>query len=244
MIKKFPESSRMIYPKTFLKDVRLRLCFKETEKKSVEAINAFFAKHFGAPKIGLQELSCGIRFTSNTSPVTVTVNTDRIEVMISRPLYKRFLQMKDWLPVMFEFIDALGANAIDRCFIIKYNELDFTHVQKDFPVEIVMKQVLRDNLISTVDEADFKKFYGLSRWEKMLNFDNVNDIYQAGIEFGFRRKPDLDKLNGSITLKTVIASTIAEELDKTEERISDMNNVIDDMFHWSVSDGIIETMKK
>lgn len=244
MIKEFPESNRMIYPKTFLKDVRLRLCFKETEKKSVEAINAFFAKRFGAPDIDLKELSGGIRFTSNTSPIAVSVNIDWIEVMISRPLYKRFLQIKDWLPAMFEYINAFGANTIDRCFIIKYNELDFTHFQKDFPVEIVMKQVLRDNLISTVDETDFEKFYSLSRWEKMLNFENVNDIYQAGIEFGFRRKPDPDKLNGSITLKTVIASTITEELDKVEGRISDMNNVIDDMFHWSVSDGIIETMKK
>lgn len=117
-------------------------------------------------------------------------------------------------------------------------------VQKDFPVANVMKQVLHDNLISTVDESDFEKFNSLSRWEKMLKFDNVNEMYEAGIEFGFRRKPDVDKLHGSITLKTVITSTIAEELVKVEGRINDMNNVIDDMFHWSVSDSIIETMKR
>ena len=244
MVMTFPESSRMIYPKTFLKDVRLMLLFKETEKKSIEALKAFFEKHFGAPEINLEELKGGIQFSSNTSPVAVSVKNGWIEVMISRPLYKRFDQMKDWLPAMFEYIKASGANAVERIIIIKYNELDFTHVQKDFPVANVMKQVLHEHLISAVDGSDFEKFNSLSRWEKMLNFGNVNEgPYEAGIEFGFRRKSDPDKLNGSITLKTLIACSLNEILDNVNVRISEMNNIIDDMFHWSISASIIETMK-
>lgn len=240
----FPKSSRMIYPKTFLKDVRLILLFNETERKSIEALSSFFEKRFGASGIDLEGLKGGIRFTSNTSPVAVSVKNGLIEVVISRPLYKRFSQMKEWLPIMFEYINACGTNQIARSIIVKYNELDFTHNQKDFPVANVMKQVFHEHLIKQVDETDFEKFDSLSRWEKMVNFDNVNDgKYDAGIEFGFRRKPDLDKLNGSITLKTIITSSTGGDFEKMEDKVDEMNNIIDDMFHWSVSNSIIETMK-
>lgn len=244
MVMTFPESSRMIYPKTFLKDVRLMLLFKETENKSIEALKSFFKKHFGASEINLEELKVGIQFSSNTSPVEVSVKNGWIEVMISRPLYKRFAQMKDWLPTMFEYINASGAKKVERAIIIKYNELDFTHMQKDFPIANVMKQVLHEHLISVVDDSDFEKFNSLSRWEKMLNFENVNEgPYEASIEFGFRRKPDSEKLNGSITLKTLIVCGLNDDLENVDGHISEMNNILDDMFHWSVSAGIIERMK-
>ena len=220
------------------------LLFKETEKKSIEALNAFFERHFDAPDINLEQLKGGIRFSSNTSPVVVSVKNGWIEVMISRPLYKRFAQMKEWFPTMFEYVNASGANKVERTIIIKYNELDFTHEQKDFPVANVIKQVLHEHLTSEVDSSDFEKFNSLSRWEKMLNFENVNEgPYEAIVEFGFRRKPDPDKLNGSITLKTLIACSLNDSLEYLDGRINEMNNIIDDMFHWSVSDGIIETMK-
>ena len=176
--------------------------------------------------------------------MAVSVKNGLIEVVISRPLYKRFSQMKEWLPIMFEYINACGTNQIARSIIVKYNELDFTHNQKDFPVANVMKQVFHEHLIKQVDETDFEKFDSLSRWEKMVNFDNVNDgKYDAGIEFGFRRKPDLDNLNGSITLKTIITSSTGGDFEKMEDKVDEMNNIIDDMFHWSVSNSIIETMK-
>ena len=240
----FPESSRIIYPKTFLKDVRLILLFNETEKKSIKALNSFFEKRFSASELNLEELKGGICFTSNTSPVSVTVNKGLIEVVISRPLYKRFAQMKEWLPIMFEYINACGTNQITRSIIIKYNELDFTHNQKDFPVANVMKQVFHEHLISNVDDTDFEKFDSLSRWEKMLNFEKVNDgMIDASIEFGFRRKPDQDKLNGSITLKTIVTCGKSDNLENVGGKVDDMNNIIDDMFHWSVSNSIIEAMK-
>lgn len=240
----FPVSSREIYARTFLKDVRLTLFFNETDTKSIDALNNFFEKHFGAREMNYEELKKGIRFTSNTLPVAVSVKNDMIEVMISRPLYKRFLQMKEWLPALFEYINACGTNQIYRSIIVKYNELDFTHNQKDFPVADVMKQVFNGHLITTVDDTDFEKFNSLSRWEKMLNYENVNDgNYEAGIEFGFRRKPNPDMLNGSITLKTIIVCNKCDNLENVEGRVDEMNYIIDDMFHWSVSSSIIERMK-
>lgn len=239
----FPESERRIYPKTFLKDVRLRLFFKETDRKSSKSILDFFNHHFGST-IDFEELKGGVLFKSNTDPISVTVHVNCIEIMISRPLYKRFAQIREWLPKMLEYISAFGADKVDRICIIKYNELDFTHVQKDFPVANVMKAVLNNNLISIVEESDFNKFNSLTRWEKMLKFDNVNDgLYEAAIEFGFRQKPVPEKLSGSITLKTLVSSHHDYNLDVVDNRIIDMNNVLDDIFHWSVSQSIIDKMK-
>ena len=240
----FPPVKRKVYPKTFLKDVRLFVKFerRDFEKVDKEAIRDFFSSFKGAGLDG-STLPDGIQVMTEDECIKLNFTLESFFVVVRQKLYKSFETIMQFLGAAKEYCRILNVDGIVSLSVTKFNELNFQLSAPDFPIEKVMEGVYSPDLLSEI--VIDTSFAGLTRWEKGKTYEDLEESQtRFFIECGFTRKDD-DVKKGSLTLKTRIET--ANRIVKPEELSSqaeELNKILDNAFHWCVLDSIIKKMEE
>jgi len=240
----FNPIERRVYPKTFLKDVRLAVYFVPVDFSSVdkEQIKQFFDQFKGA-SIDVTKLPEGIELQSQDNYIRLNFSLASVEVMLRQPYYKKFEQAESFLGAISKFLEILSVRSLQKLSISKYNELKFQQSSEDYPILNIMKGVFSEELLNKMG-AENNSFENMVRWEKALSFDGSEEtgtLFYA--ECGFC-KTEPNSLKGSLALTTRVESSIDVNVEKLIDTARFYNQILDESFHWCVTKEIIEKMSE
>lgn len=244
----FREFERKIYPRTFLKDVHVKLLF-DKPTSAVSGLADFFQEHFN---IQLQGIESG-HHTINSADglITYIFAFDSVELIMRRPAYRDFSLTQHLMPTIKHYLEILGVIQINKMFISKYNELNYKD-EGGLDVVSIMKSVFSKEMLSfgsaeTANKYEIEKIdlSDMTRWEKFGTFsgdDSWNSLFN--FEYGFSRRAN-DTSKGYLTLFTSIESNDQVlKVQDIDDVASYFNDILDRGFHWCVNENIIAKMKE
>lgn len=244
----FKEIEKKVYPKTFLKDVHLRMDFENGQSVNSN-FEGFFKKNFGLAIDTMSQFK-GMAVNSDDGLIKFDFSLSHVELTLRHPAYKQFNFALQWVGVITDYLHLMGSKAVNKLTISKYNELGFS-LPKGVGVELVMQQVFSESMLSYGKDprgmllSDKDSFESTSRWEKFGSFkgdDDLNSLFS--FEFGFSRRAT-EPANGCLTLKTIIESRdVVIEIDTLRNVMCEFNDILDRGFHWCVNEGIIKKMEE
>lgn len=245
---RFPHIEHQIYPRTFLKDVHIVFGYDPvapSEKLATE-VGDFCKKHFGLDNIDKERtMEGGISIFSEDISVRFSFGWDECLLVMRTPAYKSFGFSKPFLEIVMEYFNIIGVGEVKSVTMWKYNELEY-ELRGEGNAAVVLKGVFSDELLKdNLTVEDEKAMQSLTRWEKTVACNGVDDKQSLlSFEFGFKSmKPD--QLKGVVTLKTLIMSSDgAVAVKEIDHLLASFNSTLDDAFHWSVGNDIINEMKK
>jgi len=245
---RFPQIKHQIYPKTFLKDVHIVFEYGKvnpTDEK-VARVCSFYENHFGLEIDDIDRTKGnGISVFSGDDTVRFSFDWDSCALIMRTPAYKSFGFAKPLLEIILEYFSLIGVNDVKGVLMWKYNELKY-ELDGVGNASMVLKGVFSDVLLNeNMTDDDIKAMRSLTRWEKTVDFDDVDDKGSLlTFEFGFKsEKPD--QLKGVVALKTMIMSSAdAVAVSSLDGLLNSFNSTLDDAFHWCVKNEIINEMKK
>lgn len=245
---KFKSIDKKVYPKTFLKDVHLRLDFIKVQSVN-SRLAGFFKKNFGLDVDAMPQ-SQNISVNSEDGLIKFDFSLGYLELTMRHPAYKQFNFVLQWLGIILEYLYVLGVENLKKTTLSKYNELGFA-LPPGVGVELVMQQVFSNEILQYGRDAtgalDSGKddFSRTSRWEKFGSFegeDKWNSLFS--FEFGFSRRAT-EPSNGCLTLKTIMESRDVDvKVDSLKDVLTEFNDVLDRGFHWCVTESIIRKMEE
>ena len=242
----FPYIKIKVYPKTFLKDVRLGFLFEEATISNAlqHRMGEFFEREFGLANVEMEEMPKAVSVFSNDQKIRFAFGLSRCELSIKREAYRSFEEISPLLSKIYAFIGALGRDRVIRLSFSKYNELGY-EADEERAVADVMEGIFSADLMARMTKQDRRAQKDLSRWEKIVRVkgnDATNSIFT--IEYGFTRKSE-GAVESSLTLKTLIESQCGNiALLDVPKVLIDYNQVLDNAFHWCVSDQVLKAMSK
>ena len=242
----FPHIKIKVYPKTFLKDVRLGFFFPEAVLSDAlkHRMRDFFAKEFGVLNVEMEKMPKAVSVYSNDQKIRFAFGLSRVDLSIKREAYRSFSDIEPLLIKIYKYLRELKLFHINKLVFSKYNELGY-EVNEDTPVAEVMKDIFSADLLSSMTKQDRQTQKDLSRWEKVIRAkgdDATNSMFT--IEYGFTRKPE-GNVKSSLTLKTLIESNVElMELSYVPKVLNDYNQVLDNAFHWCISNQVLNAMSK
>lgn len=245
---RFPHIERQIYPKTFLKDVHIVFEFNRVSPsdETVEGLRKFFDKHFGLKEVDIEQTkSNGISVFSEDETVRILFGWDKCILIMRTPAYKSFDFAKPFLGIVAEYFNLVGVSELSDVVMWKYNELEYK-LDGAGNAALVMRGVFSDALLNAnLSDEDERAMRSLTRWEKTVAYENVDDNHSVlTFEFGFKSKKT-DQLEGVVTLKTaILSSTDVVAVSDMDMLLHSFNATLDDAFHWGVKDDIINEMKR
>lgn len=245
MVFPFPYVKRMVYPRTFLRDVHFIFIFDpiimSDEKKT--NIHDFFNITFKLEDIIVDDLNKNLSVYSKDEMIRFDFSMNHIELAVKQPLYRSYENVSIWRDVMFKFLNVLGIKELKKVLMYKYNELVYQS-RDNRKVNEVMSDVYSSQLLADVSESD-GNLDELTRWEKTKTFiDNENGYSIFTIEYGFRKKMSEQKKD-ALTLKTQVESgENVIPIEEVEGMMASFNQNLDNGFHWCVNPDIIEIMKR
>lgn len=235
---------REIFPKTFLKDVRVILFYPEVEQGSIDAGKlSLFYSQFKGVTVSIEKIKEGIELTSDDESIKLRFSLRFVEVLLRTPSYKTFDLALQFISLLKGYFEAMEIKTINKLVISKYNELRFQHPSAEYTIQKIMKGVYSEALIQRVLSGK-EVLKDLTRWEKELKFDNTDETDTLfTIECGFSRK-SVNGLNGILALTTRVETSknpfgIKDLASKTEM----YNVILDSAFRWCVRNEIIEKMR-
>lgn len=244
----FEEIERKVYPKTFLKDVRVGLNFKG-KCLDFDRLANFFATHF---KITMDkgETFDGLTINSEDGLVRLEFAESSLEITMRHPAYREFGYALQWIPLMQDYLGQMSVCNITRLYVSKYNELGYVLPQGIGP-DVIMREVFSNEMLSfggngkclLDDEAP--SFANITRWEKFGTFDGEDEWNSLfSFEYGFSRKTT-EQNKGCLTLKTMVESRNAcIAAGDIETVMIEFNKVLDRGFHWCVTGSIVKKMEE
>jgi len=242
----FPNIKIKVYPKTFLKDVHIGMLFPEVPLSDdlQKSAGEFFAAEFGLPKIKMEEMPKAISVFSKDGKIRFSFGLSRVDLNIKREAYRSFADITSLLHKIYRYLGVMNCQVVNKIFFSKYNELAYEAKQETAVAE-VMEGIFSADLLGSMTKQDRQVQKSLSRWEKIVHAkgdDDTNSIFT--IEYGFIRKPE-GVVGSSLTLKTLIESQISEiPVSLIPNVLTDYNQVLDNAFHWCMSDMVLNEMKK
>lgn len=241
----FPKIERRVYMWTFLKDVSLRLNFTPVEF-DMDGVKELLVRTFGLAKTETLSLDRdhGIKIESQDENIGFSFEWDYLEIKLRFPLYKSFDNLIQWFPFIHEYIQLRNVNKLSKLTIAKYNELPYLIPPTEGKtVKDAMKEIFSTNLLDEEFERDSQGFNTLNRWEKKKSVEDEEAGLRVDFSFGFFGKND-NATKGVLTLYTFVSTSgIETPLKNIDKYLNNMNNVIDDAFHWSVTSNIIKRME-
>lgn len=241
----FPDIKIKVYPKTFLKDVHIFMTFSEVALNDdvQNKAGAFFCKEFGLPNIKMEGMPKAVSVFSNERDISFTFGLARADMIIKREAYRSFADTQDLLNKYFRFLSAIGIDHVTKLSFSKYNELGY-EAKEGFPVSEVMSDVFSKDLLTSMTKKDVETQKDLTRWEKVVHFEGKDDTDSSfTIEYGFRKLP-VEKGRSSLTLKTIIESGSVNIATKDlHGTLSYYNQILDNAFHWCVSNKVLKAME-
>ena len=241
----FPHVEIKVYPKTFLKDVRIGLLFSKVPLTDAlqQLTSEFFTNEFGLPNIKMEEMPKAASVFSKDNLIRFVFGLSGVELSIKRGAYRSFVDTTRFLQIVYKYLSILNQETVSKIYFSKFNELGY-EVKGDKPVAEVMEGVFSENLLKTMTTRDRQTQKNLSRWEKMVKYsgnDTTSSIFT--IEYGFSKKPE-GALVSSLSLKTLIESQVEIPSSKVHDVLTEYNQVLDNAFHWCVSNQVLNAMKK
>lgn len=241
----FKPVDREVFPRTFLKDVRVALFYPEVEQGCIDTgkLNSFYTRFKGV-EVNVEKIKEGIELTSNDESIKLRFSLGFVEVLLRTPSYKTFDLALQFLFVLNGYFEAMKIKTINKLVISKYNELRFRHPSAEFSIQKIMKGVYSEALIQRVLSGKVG-LKDLTRWEKELKFDNTEETDTLfTIECGFSRR-DVNGLNGTLALTTrVETSKNPFEIGELADKANMYNGILDNAFRWCVRNEIIEKMRE
>lgn len=241
----FKPVAREIFPRTFLKDVRLALFYPEVEQSSIDTgkLNSFYTQFKGVD-VNIEKIKEGIELTSEDESIKLRFTLEFVEVLLRTPSYKTFDLALQFLSVLNSYFEAMNIKTINKLIVSKYNELRFQQPSAEFTIQKIMKGVYSEALIQRVLSGK-EVLKDLTRWEKELRFDNTEETdTQFTIECGFSRR-GVSGLSGILALTTrVETSTNPFGIGELAGKANMYNGILDNAFRWCVRNEIIDKMRE
>lgn len=241
----FKPVAREIFPRTFLKDVRVALFYPNVEQGSIDTgkLHSFYSQFKGVD-VNIEKIKEGIELTSEDESIKLCFSLSFVEVLLRTPSYKTFDLALQFLTVLNSYFEALNIKIINKLVVSKYNELRFQQPSAEYTIQKIMKGVYSEALIQKILSGK-EVLKDLMRWEKELKYDNTEETDTLfTIECGFSRK-GINGLNGILALTTRV------ETSKNFFKVGDLankanmyNDILDSAFLWCVRDEIIEKMRQ
>lgn len=242
----FPNIKIKVYSKTFLKDVHIGVLFPEVPLSDdlQKSAGEFFAAEFGLPNVLMGEMPKAVSVFSKDDKIRFSFGLSRLGLRIKREAYRSFEDIAPLLNKTYKYLGVMGCQVVDKIIFSKYNELAYEAKQETAVAE-VMEGIFSADLLSSMTKRDRQVQKSLSRWEKVIHAkgDDDTDSFFT-IEYGFIKKPEGVE-GSSLTLKTLIESQKSEiPVSSIPRVLTDYNQVLDNAFHWCVSDIVLNEMKK
>lgn len=243
----FPDNEYMVYSKTFLKDVQVRLDFPCMELGIISAPNVsqFFKNkfNFNDNDITIEDIKKGFIVYTDDEQIQFDFGIEKVIITMKCPTYKSFDLALSLIEIVEEYLSILHVSKVSKLIISKYDELEFKN-NRNYTMLNVMKNVFHNNLLTTINNEKENPFKELVRWEKVLSFEGGDDTNSnLFIEFGFSLR-GTERQHGALTLKTQISSRTIIETEKIKMVSKDYNRILDNAFHWCIRPEIIDIMKK
>lgn len=243
----FKDIERNVYPKTFLKDVRIILDFK-TNGSVEDSVASFFVSHFEGLQIEDGVEYRGMSVNSDDGLVKFDFGLSRLELLMRHPAYRTFDFALKWISIIEDYLKLLKADSVFKLTLSKYNELGYALPQTGIGVDVCMQQVFSNDIL-TFGGADVlaekDKFTNMTRWERFGTLegqDEWNSLFS--FEFGFSRNT-IDRNKGCLTLKTTIETQECNvAISNIRKCLEVFNTVLDRGFHWCVTEEIVNKMKE
>ena len=225
-----------------MKDVRLTAIFGDVDFACLDKdkLKSFFDT-FQDSQVDLDNLPTGIRLFTADESVVLEYTLNRVMVQIRQKAYKSFENMMELLSVAKRYLQILGISEVRSLSISKFNELKYNNSEGKYRLEDIMSIAFKNNLMQKIWSQDIE-MKDLTRWEKSISMADDESHSQFVIECGFQKK-DAQNLSGSLTLKTLIESKAPVRIDDLADRATAYNQILDNAFHWCISDKIIQLMK-
>jgi len=242
----FPNVKIKVYPKTFLKDVRICIVFPEVllNDDLQKCASDFFVKNFGLANVKMEEMPKAVSVFSKDNNIKFAFGLSRVDFSIKRDAYRSFAEISPFLQIVYNFLSSINCDVVTKIIFSKYNELGY-EANENTTVAKVMEGVFSGDLLESMTRRDRDTQKQLSRWEKIVRA-NGNDATNSTftIEYGFSKKPE-STVESSLTLKTLIESQIEQiPFSDIPAVLVEYNQILDNAFHWCVSDQVLNAMKK
>ncbi len=246
----FPKLEKItVYPRTFLRDVCVSLCFRPV-LDSENAIKNFISlreKYFRISPTEPAELrprkeDDPLIIASADNQVIFRFYLDTVSLKLKVPAYKQFANLMAFMPAVVDFLKAQGIETIDNVRITKFNETNYSLPSDSTSVEMAMQGIFSPAMMEW-DGFKNPDFSDVSRWERRIDFSDSHDDASAMVLYGFI-KDDLNREKGSLTLKTSVEKRGLIPLNYLEDELRQCNLSVDSAFHWAASDDILNEMQK
>lgn len=242
----FEHIKREVYPKTFLKDVHVSLYFQAVDitDSLPEKVGRFFEESFNVKDVKAEDLTKPVSVYSKDEMIRFYFSLSHVELAVKQPAYRSYEHIEALRKKAFEYLDLMGVESLSKVMLYKYNQLGY-QLTESGSVADVMRDIFSPSLLGNMTEEDMNSLDGLSRWERSYSLkgeDETNSSFT--IEYGFRKK-SLDSETDALTLKTQIETGIVVvNRDDLPRVLSEFNQILDNGFHWCVTTGIVDEMKK
>lgn len=242
----FPNIKIRVYPKTFLKDVRICVLFSEVplNEDLQNCAGEFFQNKFGLAGVKMEEMPKAVSVFSKDNNIRFAFGLSRVDLSIKRDAYRSFVEIDSYLQMVYSFLSALNRDFATKIIFSKYNELGY-EAKENTTVAEVMEGVFSGDLLESMTKRDRDAQKHLSRWEKIVSANGDDETKSTFmIEYGFSKKPE-STIGSCLTLKTLIESNVEEiSFSDIPRVLTEYNQILDNAFHWSVSDQVLNAMKK
>lgn len=246
----FPKIEKItVYPRTFLKDVCVSLCFRPVLScdNAIRNFIGFRKEYFNISSEELADLKTkeedgSVKIWSSDNQIIFEFYLDAVFLKIKIPTYKQFGNLMAFMPVIAAFLKTQGIDKLENIRITKFNETQYGF-QSDFSsVDIAMKGIFSPEMMGW-DGFENPDFSNVARWERRIDFSDDQDDARAMVLYGFI-KDDINRKKGSITLKTSVEKSGPIEMLSLNSELERCNVWVDSAFHWAASDDIIKEMQK
>lgn len=235
----FNPANREIFKKTFLRDVVILISYAPIDDRDsfVNGLVSFMSKNFKGIKT--EDIEDGIGIISEDKNISFQFANDRAILRMRYPGYKSFDMALHWLPLLKKFIEAIGVGSSLTVSISKFNELLFG-MQKgqSIDVDAAMHAIFSKELLG---DAEFDNTDSRCEKDKMLEDEESHTHIR--LTYGFK-KDDVEQNKGSLIFKSAIAYEFGSFEEITDNKLYELNDLLDGAFLWSVNDAVITNMRQ
>lgn len=236
----FNPAKREIFKKTFLRDVVVYITFLPIDNRDsfVNRVISFMSKSFDKT-IEKEKVNDGINIISEDENVNFYFLNERTILRMRYPAYQSFDMALHLLPVLKNYLNTIGVNSSLSVSISKFNKLDF-EMNNGNPIDIdaAMHAIFSDELLedTSFDNED-------SRCEKDKLMEDEDSHTRIRLTYGFK-KDEVQKNKGSLIYKSAITYEFNSVDEIADNKLNEMNDLLDGAFQWSVKDAVILNMRQ
>lgn len=246
----FPKiEKRIVYPRTFLKDVCVSFCFSQvlSYDDAIRNFIDFRHKYFRiTPEewadLKPREEDGSAVISSSDNQIIFEFYLDAVSLKVKIPTYKQFANLMAFIPLVVAFLESQGIDTVEDLRITKFNETHYGFQSDSSSVETAMQGIFSPEMIGW-DGFKNPDFSDVARWERRIDFSDDHDNAKAMVMYGFI-KDDIDRKKGSLTLKTSIVKSGPIDRFCIDDELEQCNVSVDSAFHWAASDDILKEMQK